>query len=181
VREFLEPFALHNKHFGNFQEGSMMNYILVLSVLLFTVGQDKLSFEPGQSIHVVATKTNAKIDLAAETKVRSEFEKQKKFKIGNAAANTDFVFLVLTEYDSYSSGVWVGGRKGVVGTPEPQRYLKAAIAILVPSKEYAEHKDDLEKLREISVWQSVSAPSWYKKEVSLSKLVKDFHDQFEKK
>jgi hypothetical protein len=147
-----------------------------LGFLLFAVGQENLSLQPGQSIYVVATKSDTKIDITAEATVRTEFEKRKKFKIGNAATNADFVFLVLTEYESYSSGFLV-----LTGVQGPQRYLRGAIAMAIPSKEYAEHKDDLEKLREVSVWQSALASSEFKRGVSLTKLVKDFHRQFERK
>jgi hypothetical protein len=153
-----------------------MSHILALSFLLFAVGQEKLSLQPGQSIYVVATKSDTKIDITAEATVRTEFEKQKRFKIGTAATNTDFVFLVLTEYETYSSGFLV-----LTGRQEPQRYLKGAIAMAIPSQDYAQHKDDLEKLREVSVWQTVSASSEFKRGVSLTKLVKDFHRQFKNK
>jgi hypothetical protein len=179
VQVFLGPFTLHNNYPGSLRKEDQMNHVLALSFLLFVVGQEKLPFQPGQSVYVVATRTNTKIDLAAEATVISEFEKQRRFKIGRAEVNADFVFLVLTEYDSYSSGVWVTSRRRV-GIPEPKKYLKGAIAWAIPSKAYAEHKDDLEKLREVSVWQGAATRPWYKRDVSLSKLVKDFHNQFEK-
>jgi hypothetical protein len=153
-----------------------MSHILALSFLLFAVGQEKLSLQPGQSIYVVATKADANIDITAEATVRTEFEKRKKFKIGNAATNADFVFLVLTEYETYSAKVLV-----LTGVQAPQTYLKGAIAMAIPSKEYAEHKDDLEKLREVSVWQTALASSMLQRGVSLTKLVRDFHRQFERK
>jgi hypothetical protein len=59
--------------------------------------------------------------------------------------------------------------------------LQGSIAMAISSKEYAEHKDDLEKLREVSVWQTALASSMLLREVSLTKLVRDFHRQFERK
>jgi hypothetical protein len=156
----------------------MVNHILALSFMLFAVGQAESSFQFGQSVYIVAKTTNTTIDLRAEVETRSEFEKQKKFKISNSAANTDFVFFVLTEYNSsYSSEVEAGDRKVVV---EPRGRLVAAIALAIPSKEYGEHKDDLEKLREVSVWQSVTYQS-FSRAISFSKLVRDFHKHIEKR
>jgi hypothetical protein len=154
----------------------MTNHILALSFMLFAIGQGESSFQPGQSVYIVAKTTKTRIDLRAEVETRSEFEKQKKFKIGNSAAKTEFVFFVLTEYESlYSSS---GSRKVVV---EPRERLIAAIALAIPSKEYGEHKDDLEKLKEVSVWQSVSYNDSFSGGPSFSKLVKDFHKHYEKK
>jgi PDZ domain-containing secreted protein len=154
----------------------MMNHILALSFVLFTVGQDKLTFQPGQSVYIVAKTTDTTIDLRAEVETRSEFEKQNKFKTSSSAANADFVFFVLTEYKySYSSEGRKGDRKRIVKSPET---LEAAIALVIPSKEYSEHKNDLEKLREVSIWQGQVYPSLLA--VSPSKLVKDFHKHIEK-
>jgi hypothetical protein len=156
----------------------MMNHILALSFMLFAIGQDNSSFQPGQSVYIVAKTTNTTIDLRAEVETRSEFEKQKKFKISNSAASADFVVFVLTEYEPlYSSEVLAGNRRGAV---ESRGRLKAAIVLAIPSKEYAEHKDDPEKLREVSLWQSMAYLS-FSSVVSLPKLVRDFHKNIEKK
>jgi PDZ domain-containing secreted protein len=153
-----------------------VNHILALSLALFTIGQNKLPFQPGQSVYIVAKTTDKTIDLRAEVESRSEFEKQNKFKTSNSAANADFVFFVLTEYKySYSSEGREGDRKKIVKSPEN---LEAAIALAIPSKEYSEHKNDLEKLREVSVWQGMIYPSLLA--VSPSKLVKEFHKRIEK-
>lgn len=128
-----------------------------------------------QSIYVVAKRIdNSNLDLSVEAKARSEFEKRKKFTVAKSSANADFVFLLLTEYDSYSGGVLTGNTTSIAGVGSSYNYVKSITGVVIPAKEYSERKDDLEKLREVALWQGAVTAGM--REASAPNLVKRFYE-----
>jgi hypothetical protein len=98
-----------------------------------------------QSIYVVAKRIdNSNLDLSVEAKARSEFEKRKKFTVAKSSANADFVFLLLTEYDSYSGAVLTGNPSSITGVGTSYNYVKGITAVVVSAKDYREYKDNIE-------------------------------------
>jgi hypothetical protein len=153
----------------------MVRLIALLSLLGISlsgfVQNDQGAFRPGQSVYAVALRSDSGgIDLAVESKVKKEFEKQKKFKVAASLTGADYVFLVLAEHDSYSAGV--------AGVSTAQNYLKSAFALVVSAGDYTEHKGNLEKLREVALWRGDSNAKM--REASPAKLVQEFHKQIQK-
>ena len=52
--------------------------------------------------------------------------------------------------------------------------MKAITAVVMSAKDYSEHKDNLEKLREASLWHGAARAGM--REASASNLVKSFHE-----
>jgi hypothetical protein len=160
-----------------------MKYIATIVCLLSAFTQDKAPlFQPGQSVYVVAIKVDtSNPDLTVESNVRREFERKKKFPLAKSPATADFVFIVFTEYESEVSRT---GR----GRISSQDYLKHALALVVPAKEYSQHKADIDKLKEFALWQeeemirvALTSVLLTPQSVSAAKLVKQFHDYVFKK
>lgn len=148
--------------------------LIILEGIVFT--QD---IKPSQSVYVVASRIdNAKPDLTVEAKAKREFQKRKKFDLAQSPTDADFVCLLLTEYDSYSYGALAGNTTTLAGSSGTYNYVRAITAIIVPAKAYAERKDDLEKLREVAVWQGAVTAGM--REASASNLVKTFHEAVKK-
>jgi hypothetical protein len=160
-----------------------MKYIATIVCLLSAFTQDKAPlFQPGQSVYVVAIKVDtSNPDLTVESNVRREFERKKKFPLAKSPATADFVFIVFTEYDSEINRT---GR----GRISSQDFLKHALALVVPAKDYSDHKADIDKLKEFSLWEgeeeirvALTSVLLTPQSVSAAKLVKRFHDHLFKK
>jgi hypothetical protein len=156
-----------------------MTYIATIACILFAFPQDKaLLFQPGQLVYVVAIKVDtSKSDLAVESNLKREFQRKAKFPLAKSPANADFVFIVFTEYETEISHTYHRERDTY------QDFLKTALALVVPAKEYIEHKVDIDKLKEYSLWEkeernriSITPILLHPQEVSAAKLVKQFHD-----
>src|SRR5262247_2423290 len=61
-------------------------------------GSAQFSFQPGQSAYVVAYRISGEPDFYMEGRVKQAFEKQKIFKSARKASESDFVFLLYSEY-----------------------------------------------------------------------------------
>jgi hypothetical protein len=155
--------------------------IATIACLLFAFAQDKgPQFQPGQSVYVVAIKVDtSRSDLTVESNVRREFQRREKFPLAKSPASADFVFLVFTEYDTEISHTSDHRDRTVVS----QDFLKHALALVVSAKDYNEHKGDIDKLKEFSVWEkeerrtiSLTPILLTPQGVSAAKLVKQFHD-----
>jgi hypothetical protein len=148
----------------------LINLVFILSIL--ARAQD---VKPGQTVYVVASRTDGdKPDLAVEAKAKKEFQKKKKFELAHSATGADLVFILLTEYDSYSYSTVAGNPTAIAGSSVSRTYVKSITAIVVPAKDYAERKDDLEKLREVALWQGAATSGF--REASTSNVVKAFHE-----
>lgn len=155
-------------------------FVIALSLASFTSAQTS-RITAQQSIYIAATKTNEKgMDLDSENKAKEEFSKQKKFNLAPAAANADIIFLLLVEYDSYSATVGTVNQTAGSLTGVSATYRKSILAMAVPASTWREHKTDIEKLREHALWQGNTSYSRFK-EASVSKIVKQFHDEILKK
>ena len=148
-----------------------MKYSLVL-LLLLAVVVPATAQNPKQ-IYIVARNTGGNPDLGAEKKLRDELSKQKQFKVVSGVSNADLVLLVLTEYETSQDtvGILSGGNGHLTGTSET--YLKTVLGVAVLPKTWNEHKDNLETLREQSVWQDSNATATLTR-ASFSKLVTSF-------
>jgi hypothetical protein len=84
-----------------------------------------------QSNYVVAKRIdNFNLDLSVEAKAWSEFEKRKKFTVAKSSADADFVFLLLTEYDSYSGAVLTCNLAAITGAGASYNYVKGITAVV---------------------------------------------------
>jgi len=158
-----------------------MTKIATLACLLFVSAQDKAPlFQSGQSVYVVAIKVDtSKSDLTVESNLRREFQRKAKFPLAKSPADADFVFMVYTEYETEISQTGHHRDRTVVS----QDFLKHAFALVVPAQNYREHKADIDKLKEFSLWEkeerrniSLTPILLTPQGVSAAKLVKQFHD-----
>lgn len=146
----------------------------LLLVLASAVSAQEFALKPGQAVYVVASRMDGgKPDLTVEAKAKGEFQKRKKFELAHSAADADLVFLLLTEYDSYSYGALAGNPAAIAGSSGTYNYVKSITAIVIPAKDYAERRDDLERLREVAIWQGAATAGM--REASTSNVVKAFH------
>jgi len=124
-------------------------------------------------VYVVARRSTGGLDLGAEKKLKEEIAKQKNIKPVLSAADADVVLLVLTEYETADTAIGgvSGGNGSLVGVSET--YLKTATALALPSSEWGQHKDNLEKLRERATWQGGVVATALTR-ASLSKLAKKY-------
>lgn len=159
----------------------MKTILTLLLFLLPAIAHDdkKKDDKPAPTIYLVALKiADNKPDLAVEKKLTEDFAKQKRYSLAPSAAAAELVFVVFTEYDTYSamSGAAAGGYGSVAGVQ--QTYLKTATAMLVPVAAWTEHKSDLEKLKERSIWRGNAPGGFYG--AHITKLVKKFHEEMKR-
>src|SRR5215813_2740386 len=106
---------------------SILSFVVLLSTLSWTLlsaqtteekpGISQFSFQPGQSAYVVAYRMSGEPDFYMEGRVKQAFEKQKVFKTARKASESDFVFLLYSEYQTPRTTT-------IFSRPEPsQEYL----------------------------------------------------------
>jgi hypothetical protein len=152
--------------------------ILILAFPIMADGHPQISTQPapfksGQSVYLVAMKSNCSPDFAIERDLRIEFEKNRGFKVATSLQSADFVFVVYLDY-----GVRVSGSSipGFGGSTSGADYIKSVTAFAVSPATYTNGKSDLYKLRDEALWKSSSGE---KKMLLL--VVKRFHDYASKK
>jgi len=124
-------------------------------------------FKPGQSVYVVAVKSNGQPDLATESKLKEEFQKQKAFKVATSLQSADLVFLMYVEYEYNqlaAGGVGIGSED-----------IKSVAAFVVPPAIYTEHKANLDSLRDKALWQISQNNNHWRSNGLPKKIVQKFH------
>lgn len=137
----------------------MPHHLLKISILILTFatmadGHPQTStqsppFKPGQSVYIVAMKSNCSPDFDIEFKLKEEFEKQKIFKVATSLQSADFVFLMYLDYGVNVSG---GGSTFVSGFD----HIKNVTAFAVSPATYTQFKSDLYSLRDEALWKWIS-------------------------
>lgn len=153
----------------------MLNLVLaVLTLSVAAYAQAKpVQIAPGQSVYVVAMKSNGNPDLAIEQKLKEEFEKQKAFKLATSLSSADFVFLMLIEYE-YNQAI-------VAGIGMGSEDIKSATTFAVPVDTYKQSKTDLDALRDQALWQHAENNGMWRTSGLPKKIAKQFHEQFKKR
>jgi hypothetical protein len=157
------------------KEVAMRHHLLKISILILIFatmadgvdGQPQdptqpLPFKPGQSVYIVAMKSNCSPDFRSESVLKEEFEKQKVFGIATSLQSADFVFVVYLDYEAYN------------GTD----YLGSVTAFAVSPTTYTRFKSDPYNLRDEALWRSRTTKGFPKK---VEPIVKMFHEDILKK
>ncbi|HEY8460735.1 MAG TPA: hypothetical protein VIM99_10165 [Blastocatellia bacterium] len=147
---------------------NLFSAIAVLFALSAAASAQESAFEAGQSVYVVAVKSSGQPDLSTEHTLKDEFEKQKAFKVAPSLQSADFVFLTLVEYEydlALAGGVGVGNGN-----------IKSVAAFVVSPDAYAQHKSDLDNLRNNALWQTGENYSFWRGGSLPKKIVKKFHE-----
>jgi len=146
----------------------------LVAMLIFSVAAfaQEPAFKPGQTVYVVAVKSSGQMDLATERKLKDEFEKQKAFKVATSLQSSDFVFLMLVEYEynqTFVSGIGVGSED-----------IKSVAAFAVSPDAYTQHKADLSTLRDKAQWQIAENNGAFRGGGLPKKIVQKFHATLKK-
>lgn len=90
-------------------------------------------FAAGQSVYIVATDTSLRsASLDIERKTREEFYHQRKFAVAGAISGSDFVFVVIVDWQSTKND---------------------EMALAIPTALYESSDRTLDSLRNAAVWQ----------------------------
>src|SRR5262245_32088110 len=109
-------------------------------------GSAQFSFQPGQLVYVVAYRMSGEPDFYMEARVKQAFEKQKVFKTARKASESDFVFLLYSEYQTPRTTT-------IFSRPDPnQEYLISLTGFALTPAQYDLAKGNLDALREASQW-----------------------------
>src|SRR5262245_37650699 len=136
-------------------------------------GSAQFSFQPGQLVYVVAYRMSGEPDFYMEARVKQAFEKQKVFKTARKASESDFVFLLYSEYQTPRTTT-------IFSRPDPnQEYLISLTGFALTPAQYDLAKGNLDALREASQWhdQATMGRAYRIPENLSGKLVKKFHDE----
>ncbi|HKQ78969.1 MAG TPA: CHAT domain-containing tetratricopeptide repeat protein [Blastocatellia bacterium] len=161
---------------------NILGFALLFSALAWTLGaaqatetkpgSAQFSFQPGQSVYIVAYRISGEPDLYMEGRIKQTFEKQKVFKAARKASESDFVFLAYCEYQMV-------GTTSIFSSADPSReYLTNLTGFAIAPDQYARAKGNLDALRDASHWHDQATMGRvYRVPENLSgKLVKKFHD-----
>ena len=108
----------------------------------------EFKFTAGQSVYVVSN------DFAVQRRAEEQFAKDGRFKVVNGLSGADFVFMSI--FDESSS-------------PAEE------FAIVLLPDDYAQHRSDLDSLREHALWRVSGTPHGFGSEVK--RVVKKFEEQ----
>ena len=160
-----------------------LRFAVLLSTLAWTCvaaqtteqkpGSAQFSFQPGQSVYVVAYRISGEPDFYMEGRIKQTFEKQKVFKAARKASDSDFVFLAYSEYQ-------IIGTTSIFNRADPSReYLTSLTGFAIAPDQYTRAKGNLDALREASHWhdQATMGRGYRIPENLSGKLVKKFHDE----
>lgn len=144
-----------------------MRIIALTIFCLLAVGtsaaQESFTFQPQQSVYIVAVRGNigdpsmSTLDLAAEKDIREGFEKRATFHVVPSLSKADFVFLCITEYKENVKA----------------RVLLNVLAIALRPDDFKNNRSDLTQLRDFALWQSARSA---KVRVKFKSVMADFHD-----
>jgi hypothetical protein len=147
---------------------NLLSVVAVLFILAAVVSAEEPAFKAGQTVYVVAVKSNGQPDLSTERKLKDEFEKQKSFKIATSLQSADFVFLMVVEYE-FNQVMFNNIGAGIED-------VKSVTVFVVSPDAYAQHKADLDNLRDKALWQ-ISENNNARRTANLpKKVVKKFHE-----
>jgi len=149
----------------------LQNLLFVVAVLLplaSATSAQEYAFNTGQTVYVVAVRSSGEPDPSTEQKLKEEFEKKKSFIIATSLQSADFVFLMVVEYESSQvmfNNIGAGSEN-----------IKRVAAFAVSPDAYAQHKADLDNLREKALWQISENNNLLRIGNLPKKIVKKFHE-----
>jgi hypothetical protein len=149
----------------------LQNYLAIVAVLLVLASKasaQESAFKTGQAVYVVAVKSSKEPDLSTERKLKDEFEKQKSFRIATSLQSADFVFLMVVEYE-FNQVMFNNIGAGVED-------VKSVAAFVVSPGEYAQHKANLNNLRDKALWQTSENNNARRTSNLPKKVVNKFHE-----
>jgi hypothetical protein len=145
-----------------------LSVVAVLLVLASAAPAQESALKAGQAVYVVAVKSSKQPDLLTERKLKGEFEKHNSFEIATSLQSADFVFLAVVEYE-FNQVMFNNIGAGIED-------VKSVAVFVVSPDAYAQHKANLDNLRDKALWQTSENNNARRTGNLPKKVVNKFHE-----